>query len=52
MKSAAVITIKKPGAMTKRGRKSIAAWLRRQARYLDRGTNYTTGTFTARYLYL
>ncbi len=52
VKSAAVVTIKKPGAMTKRGRKSIAAWLRRQARYLERSLNYTdTGNFTARYIY-
>ena len=55
VKSAAVITVKKPGAMTLRGRKSIAAWLRQQARYLERkrGMIFTEkGNFTARYIYL
>lgn len=53
MKSAAILTIKKPGDMSAKGRTDIAAWLRRQARNLVRyGKKYNdTGNFTARYLY-
>lgn len=53
MKSAATVTIKRPGAMTEKGRKEIVAWLRKQARNLQRyGARYNNkGTFTARYLY-
>ena len=53
MKSAACLTIKRPGDMTKQGRADIAKWLRSQATRLVRdGTKYNaTGSFTARYMY-
>lgn len=51
-KSAAIVTIKAPGKMSKKGRKQIADWLRRQAANLSKhGNEYTDGMFTARYLY-
>ena len=50
--SAAIITIKQPGKMTPKGRRDIAAWLRRHAEMLVKeGKNYTEGRFTGRYLY-
>ena len=53
MNSAAVLTLKKPGTMTDKGRKEIAAWLRKQAaNLLKYGKDYNdTGDFRARYLY-
>jgi hypothetical protein len=52
LKSAAIITIKAPGKMTKAGRKDIAAWLRRHASMLlKHGEQYTDGRFTGRYLH-
>lgn len=52
MKSAATFTIIDALKMTKRGRCSIAAWLRQQARYLERKKppNYAS-RYTARYYY-
>ena len=51
-KSAAIITIKSPGSMTKKGRSEIAAWLRQHAANLVRhGDKYTDGRFTGRYIY-
>ena len=51
-KSAAILTIKEPGTMSKRGWKDIAAWLRRQATFFLRyGDKYSETRFTARYLY-
>lgn len=51
-KSAAILTLKKPGVMSKRGRKSIADWLRQQASFLlKHGDQYSKTRFTARYLY-
>lgn len=51
-KSAAIITIKSPGKMSKKGRKQIAEWMMRTARdLLSLGDKYTDGRFTARYLY-
>jgi len=51
-KSAAILTLKEPGRMSKRGRKDIADWLRRQAAYfLRHGDKYSETRFTARYLY-
>ena len=51
-KSAAILTIKEAGRMSKRGRQDIAAWLRRQAAYFLRyGDKYSETRFTARYLY-
>lgn len=52
MESAATLTIKDASKMTKRGRMSVAAWLRQQARYLSRAKppNYAK-RYIARYLY-
>lgn len=51
-KSAAIVTIKAPGRMTKKGRKDIAMWLKRHADMLMKhGQNYTNGRFTGRYIY-
>ena len=52
VKTAAVLKIKAPGRMRKRGRKMIADWLRRVATHFEaRGELYTKGDFTAKYLY-
>lgn len=53
MKSAAILTLKKPGDMSASGRKNIAAWLKKQAaNLLKYGKDYNdTGDFRARYLY-
>lgn len=53
MNSAAILTLKKPGEMTPKGRAQIAAWLRKQAANLLRyGKDYNdTGDFRARYLH-
>lgn len=51
-KSAAILTIKSPGTMSKKGRKAIAAWMQRQATdFVQLGDKYTDRKFTARYLY-
>ncbi len=50
-KSAAILTIHRAPAMSKRGRKAIAAWLRRQAGFLERNADELSNRFTARYLY-
>lgn len=51
-KSAAIITIKSPGKMTRRGRRDIAHWLRKHADWLMKhGDEYTVGRFTGRYFY-
>lgn len=50
-KSAAIVTIRDAGRMTKKGRRAIAAWLRRHAEWLEQhGDQYST-RFTGRYLY-
>lgn len=50
-KSAAVLTIHDAGDMTEEGRKDIARWLRRHARWLTKyGDEYST-RFIGRYLY-
>lgn len=51
--SAAIVTIKAPGAMTDKGRREIAKWLRNQASNLTRyGARYVDkGAFRARWLY-
>lgn len=52
MKTAAILIIKAPGKMNKKGRRMIAGWLKRQARhFIARGGLYTTGNYTARYIY-
>lgn len=50
-KSAATITIHDAPNMTKRGRRSIAAWMRKQAAFLETGGDKLSKRFTARYLY-
>lgn len=51
-KTAAVITINAPGKMHAKGRRHVAAWLRRQASSLVKhGKDYTEGRFTGRFLY-
>jgi hypothetical protein len=50
-KSAAIVTIKDAPKMSKRGRKAIAAWLRRQAVFLEQYGTKLSPRFTARYLY-
>lgn len=51
-KSAAVLTVYAAPDMTAKGRRQIAAWLKRQADMLVKeGKNYAPKRFTARYLY-
>lgn len=51
IQSAAILTVRDAPGMTKRGRKQIAAWMRRQAAFFEKhGDNYSK-RFTARYLY-
>jgi hypothetical protein len=49
--AAAVLTVKDADLMTRRGRKGIAAWLRRQAMFVERHGAEFAGLFRARYLY-
>ena len=50
-KSAAVLTIKDAPRMSPKGRREVAAWLRRHADMLvEEGKNYSK-RFTGRYLY-
>jgi hypothetical protein len=52
LKTAAVLTLNAPGAMTAVGRLAIAQWLRRHATMLlKEGKNYTKTKFRGRYLY-
>ena len=50
-KSAAILTIHRAPEMSKRGRKAIADWLRRQADFLEHNADELSKRFTARYLY-
>lgn len=50
-KSAAIVTIKDAPKMSRRGRKAIADWLRRQANFLETNADQLSNRFTARYLY-
>ena len=50
-KHAAILTIHHAPSMTKRGRTAIAAWLRRQAGFLEKEAKNLSHRFTARYLY-
>jgi hypothetical protein len=50
-KSAAIVTIKDAAKMSKKSRKQVAAWLRRQADCLIECGDELAGRFTARYLY-
>ena len=50
--TAAVVTIHRPGEMSPRGRRRIAAWLRRTAETLVKdGDKLSPTRFTARYIY-
>lgn len=49
-KSAAIITIHDAPAMTKRGRRAIAQWMRKQAACLEHDGRALATRFTARYL--
>jgi hypothetical protein len=50
-KSAAIVTIKDAPKMSRKGRKDIASWLRRQATFLEKHADQFAGRFTARYIY-
>ena len=50
-KSAAIVTIKDAPSMTKRGRRQIAAWLRKHADWLEQDGDKYSKRFTGRYLY-
>lgn len=50
-KAAAIVTVHRAPAMTRRGRKAIAAWLRRQAFLLEQHGELLANRFTARYRY-
>jgi hypothetical protein len=49
--AAAILTIHDAPAMTKSGRRQVAAWLRRQADFLVNDGKSLAKRFTARYLY-
>lgn len=49
--AAAVLTVRDAQKMTKKGRKDIAAWLRRQAAFLEQHGQEYAKRFTARYHY-
>jgi hypothetical protein len=50
-KRAAIVTVFDAPDMTKRGRKRIAMWLRKQAEFLEHEGHVYAKRFTARYLY-
>jgi hypothetical protein len=50
-KSAAILTVKDAPAMTRRGRKAIANWLRKQAAFIETDGKCLAKRFIARYLY-
>ena len=50
--AAAIITMHRAGEMTKRGRRDIAAWLRRHAAHLERHGGKYSRRFTGRFLYV
>lgn len=49
--SAAIVTIHDAENMTPKGRKQVAAWLRRQAKFLETHGDQLDKLFRARYLY-
>lgn len=51
--AAAILTVRKPGAMSKRGRTAIAKWLRDRADDIElHGEQLNdTGSFVCRYMY-
>jgi len=46
----ATVTIRRASRMTKRGRRSLAAWLRRHAKMLERQGDRYSDRFTGRYI--
>jgi hypothetical protein len=50
-KAAAVVTIRGANRMTRRGRRSIAAWLRKNALWLEKHGRELGPIFRASYLY-
>lgn len=50
-KSAAVLTVRDVPAMTRKGRKAIATWLRNHATTIEFRGNLLANRYTARYLY-
>lgn len=53
MKTAARVAVISPGKMTVKGRKAIAAWLRKKARFLEsKNKSFTKGMLHFRYRYL
>lgn len=50
-KRAAILTVFEAPDMTKRGRRQIATWLRKQAEFLEREGQHYAKRFTARYIY-
>jgi len=50
-KSQAIITIYDAPKMSKKGRKAIADWMRRQARFLEHHSGELSSRFRARYMY-
>jgi hypothetical protein len=51
MKSAAIVTVFDVSRMTTKGRRAVAAWLRRQAHWVEKQGDQLARRFTARYLY-
>lgn len=51
MKYAATVTVLDAPRMTARGRRSVVAWLRRQALYVERHSAQLSKRYTARYIY-
>lgn len=50
-KSAAILTIKDAPNMTRKGRKSVANWLRDHAKWLEEDGDKYSNRFIGRYLY-
>lgn len=50
-KSAAIITIRDAAKMSKKGKRDIVAWMRRQAEFLEKHNDELSSRYTARYLY-
>lgn len=50
-KSAAIITVKDAPGMTRKGRQQIAAWMRKQADFVESEGHSLAKRFTARYIY-
>lgn len=46
-----ILTLKSPNKYSAKGRRDIAAWLRRHAKFLEQHGNQFSKRFTGRYLY-